>query len=167
MSLDTSLAIRKAIEARDLESAVECFAPDAVLHSPFTGRLSFSGRERIRLITSVLLEVAEDFRYTSEVRDGDFACLRASARVGGCDIEFLDHIRLNADGLIAEFTVFTRPLPATATALRAFGAAFGRHKSAARGAVISALAAPLGFMTSAGDGVGVALLRPAFEAAAG
>jgi hypothetical protein len=166
MALTETLALRKAIEARDLESAVDCFAPDAVLHSPFTGRISFRGRDQIRLITSVLLEVAEDFRYTSEVRDGDVACLRASARVGGREIEFLDHIRFNEDGQIAEFTVFTRPLPATAAALRAFGAAFGRHKSAARGAVISALAAPLGFMAGAGDGVGVALIRPAFEVVA-
>jgi hypothetical protein len=167
MALTETLAIRKAMEARDLEAAVDCFAPDAVLYSPFTARLQFRGRDHIRLITSVLLEVAEDFRYTNEVRDGDVAVLRASARVGGCDIEFVDHLILDADGLIEEFTVFTRPLPASATALRAFGAALGRRKSASRGAVISALAAPLGFMARSGDAVGVALLRPGIEAASG
>jgi hypothetical protein len=167
MATDTSLAIRKAIEARDLEAAVDCFAPDAVLYSPFTARLSFTGREQIRLITSVLLEVAKDFHYTSEVRDGDFAVLRASARVGGRDIEFIDHLRLRADGLIEEFTVFTRPLPATANGLRVFGSALGRRKSTALGTLISALAAPVGFMTRAGDGVGVRLLRSSVEAATG
>jgi hypothetical protein len=109
--------------------------------------------------------VAEDFRYTSELRDGDTTVLRASTRVGGSDIEFVDHLRLGADGLIDEFTV-TRPLPASASALRAFGAALGRRKRASRGAVISALAAPLGFLTLSGDGFGVALLRPSIGAAA-
>jgi hypothetical protein len=167
MATDTSLAIRKAMEARDLEAAVDCFAHDAVLYSPFTARLTFSGREQIRLITSVLLEVAEDFHYTSEVRDGEFAVLRASARVGGRDIEFIDHLRLGSVGLIEEFTVFTRPLPATANGLRVFGSALGRRKSATRGTLISALAAPLGFMTRVGDGVGVRLLRTSIDAATG
>lgn len=165
MALTETLAIRKAIEARDLEAAVDCFAPDAVLYSPFTARLSFRGHEQIRLITSVLLEVTEDFRYTSELRDGDFAVLRASARAGGRDIEFIDHVRFGAGGLIEEFTVFIRPLPATANGLRVFGSALGRRKSRARGALISVLAAPLGFFARAGDRVGVALLRPGMDAA--
>jgi hypothetical protein len=164
--LTETLAIRKAIEARDVDAAVECFASDAVLYSPFTAQVKFRGRDQIRLITSVLLEVAQDFRYTSELRDGNLAVLCASARVGGIDIDFVDHLRLDTDGLIEEFIVFTRPLPATAAALRVFGAALGRRKSAARGAVISLLAAPLAFMTRSGDKFGVALLRPSIEAAA-
>lgn len=166
MALNETLAIRKAIEARDVESAVSCFAPDAILYSPFTARVSFRGHDQIRLITEVLLEVAQEFRYTSELRDGDLAVLRASARVGGHDIEFVDHLHLDRDGLIKEFIVFTRPLPATAAALRAFGAALGRRKSTARGVVISVLAAPLALMTHSADGLGVALLRPSIEAAA-
>ena len=68
-------------------------------------------------------------------------------------------MRLGRDGRIIEFTVFFRPLPATAAALRVIGAGLGRRKSGAMAAVISALARPLGFMTRVGDRVAVRLVR--------
>jgi hypothetical protein len=71
----------------------------------------------------------------------------------------VDHLRLNADGRIYEQTVFFRPLPATAAALRALGTRLGRRKSPVRGAIVSALTRPLGFMTRAGDGIGARLVR--------
>jgi len=165
MASDETLAIRKAMEAHDLEAAVNCFAPDAVVYSPFTTRTSFRGTDQVRLITSVILEVTEGLAYTSEMRSEDEAYLRSTASIGGQDIEFVDHLRFGPDGLIEEFTAFARPLPAAAVGLRVIGAALGRKKSKARGALISALAAPLAFMTRTGDGVGVALVRGAVEAA--
>jgi hypothetical protein len=165
MAPDETLAVRKAMEAHDLEAVVDCFAPDAVFYSPFTTRTSFRGRGQIRLITSVILEVAEGLRYTSEVRGEDEAYLRSTARIGGRDIEFAEHMRFGSDGLIDEFTVFARPLPSAAVGLRVIGAALGRTKSAARGTTISVLAAPLGFMTGVGDRVGIALVGPALQAA--
>jgi len=57
-------------------------------------------------------------------------------------------------------TVFFRPLPATAVALRLIGAGLSRRKSPIRAAVVATLARPLGFMTRAGDGIGVRLVRP-------
>ncbi|HWD54874.1 MAG TPA: nuclear transport factor 2 family protein [Acidimicrobiales bacterium] len=164
-SPDETLAIRKAMEAHDVEAVVDCFAPNAIVYSPFTARTSFRGPEQIRLLTSVVLEVADGFRYTSEVRGDDEAYLRSAARVDGHDIEFVDHLRFGPEGLIEELTLFARPLPAAAVGLRVIGAALGRNKSATRGAVISVLATPLGLMTRVGDGVGMALVRPAVETA--
>ncbi|HWF17272.1 MAG TPA: nuclear transport factor 2 family protein [Acidimicrobiales bacterium] len=164
-SPNETLAIRKAMEAHDVEAVVDCFAPNAVVYSPFTARTSFRGREQIRMLTSVVLEVADGFRYTSEVRGENEAYLRSAARIDGRDIEFVDHLRFGTDGLIEELTLFARPLPAAAVGLRVIGAALGRRNSAARGAVISVLAAPLGLMTRVGDAVGIALVRPALETA--
>jgi hypothetical protein len=72
----------------------------------------------------------------------------------------VDHIRLDENGKITEVTVFFRPLPATAVAMRVIGSGLGRRGSAARGHAISALTQPLGLMTRVGDRVGVRLVRP-------
>jgi hypothetical protein len=158
---DSELAkvpLRAAMEARDLDAVVELFATDAVLHSPFTERLRFTGRDQIRALTEIVLDVFEDLRYTDEARVGDAGFLVAQARVDGQDIEIVDHLRFNEAGQIQDFTVFLRPLPAAAVALRVIGARLARRKSAARGALVSTIARPLAFMTRAGDGLGVALV---------
>jgi hypothetical protein len=154
-------ALRAAMEARNAEAIVDAFAPDAVFRSPLTELLVFKGREQIAAVTDVILEVFKDFRYTEELFGENGGFLISRAQVGGIDIEMVDHIRLGADGKIKEFTVFMRPLPAAAAALRLIGAAFGRRKSLARAVLISALASPLAFMTRTGDGVGVWLIRSA------
>ena len=153
------LPFRTAMEARDLDAAVDSFAPDAIVRSPFTAGLVFTGREQIRAVLAVILDSFGDLRYTEEVRGEDTAVLVSRARVGGQDLEMVDHMRLRRDGRIGEFTVFFRPLPATAAALRVIGAGLGRRKSPVRAALISALARPLGFMTRVGDGLGVRLVR--------
>jgi ketosteroid isomerase-like protein len=154
------LAIRTAMEAGDLPAVVDAFAPDAVLRSPLTGRLTFRGQAQIRAVMEVILEVFEDLRYDDELQGGDSAVLVASARVGGRDIEMVDHMRLDENGKIRELTVFFRPLPAIAVAMGLIGRGLGRRKSAARGLAISALTQPLELMTEMGDRVGVRLVGP-------
>jgi len=152
-------ALALAMEARDIAAVREAFAPDAIFHSPLTEGLAFKGREQIGLLTSVIFEVFEDFRYAGEVIDGDVGFLVARARIGGQEIEIVDHFRLGPDDRIGEITIFFRPLPAAAAALRAIGSGLGRRKSWARGAVISGLTLPLAVMSRIGDKVGVGLIR--------
>ena len=57
-SRPAELALRRAMEARDMAAVLEAFAPDAVLHSPLTDRLAFAGREQIGTITQIVLEVS-------------------------------------------------------------------------------------------------------------
>lgn len=156
----TKLPLRTAMEARDLSAVMDAFAPDAVVRSPLTSALAFAGREQIHTIMEVILEVFEDLHYTDEIHGSNSAVLVASARVGGSEIDLVDHIRLDENGKITEITVFFRPLPATAVAMRVIGSGLGRRKSAARGHFISALTQPLGLMTRVGDRVGVRLIRP-------
>jgi hypothetical protein len=148
------------MEARDLSAVMDTFAPDAILRSPFTSSLAFQGREQIHTIMQLILEVYEDLRYTDEIQGPDSAVLVATTRVGGSEVHIVDHIRLDENGKITEVTVFFRPLPATAVAMRVIGSELGRRKSAARGHVVSALTQPLGLMTRVGDRVGVRLVRP-------
>jgi hypothetical protein len=153
------LPLRAAMEARDLQAVVNAFAPDAVLHSPFTDGLVFTGRDQIAAVTKVVMDAFTDWRYTDEVRGDGSAVLIARARVGGEDIEMTEYLRLRPDGKVGELTVFFRPLPATAAALRLIGTGLGRRKGPLRAALISALTRPLAFMTKTGDGLGVKLVR--------
>jgi hypothetical protein len=154
------LALRTAMEQGDLEAVREAFAPDAVLRSPLTGRLTFKGREQIGAVMGVVMDVMDDLRYTDQMDCGDRAVLLASARVAGTDIEIVDHLRLNESGKISEMTVFFRPLPAIPIAMRLIGAGLGQRKSSARAAAISALVRPLELFTAVGDRIGAALVRP-------
>jgi hypothetical protein len=148
------------MEARDLTAATEAFAPGAVFRSPLTDRLAFRGREQIRALLEVILEVFDGLHYTDELRTGDRAVLVAEARVGGSEIELVDHIRLDESGKIRELTVFFRPLPATAAAMGAIGAGLGKRASTGRARAISLMTRPLALLTAAGDPIGVWLVRP-------
>ena len=154
-------ALRVAMEARNVGAVVDAFAPDAIFHSPFTEKLTFKGREQMTALVSVILDVFKDFRYTEEVIGENGGFLIARAKVDVVDIEMVDHIQLGSDGKILDFTVFMRPLPAAAAALRLIGRGLVRRKSPARAKLVFALASPLAFMTRTGDGIGVRLIRSA------
>jgi len=155
------LPLRAAMEARDVAAVVDAFAPDAVLRSPLTTRLAFTGHEQIGALAEVLVQVLEDLRYTDEASDGTTGFLAWSARIGGQEIEGVDQLHFGPDGKIREFTAFFRPLPAAALALRLIGTGLVRRKSLARATVVSALTRPLAAMTRAGDPIGVRLVRSA------
>ena len=154
-------ALRIAMEARDINAVLDTFAPDAVFHSPFTEKLTFRGRAQMTALISVIFEVFEGFHYVDEVVNETSGALTSRATVEGVEIEMVDHFRLGPDGKITESTVFMRPLPAAAAALRRMGRGLVRRKSEARAALFFALASPLAFMTRTGDGIGVQLIRSA------
>ena len=155
------LPLRAAMEARNVAAVVDAFAPDAVLRSPLTARLTFTGHEQIGALAQVLVEVLDDLRYTDEACDGSTGFLAWCARIGGQEIEGVDLLRFGPDGKIREFTAFFRPLPAAALALRLIAAGLVRRKSPARATVVSSLTRPLAAMTRAGDPIGVRLVRSA------
>lgn len=110
-------AFRKAVESFDLDAAMDCFASEAVLHSPVTFK-PFEGREAIRFLFSILFKTFEDFRYVGEFGSADGGTvLHFRTRVGDRQVEGIDMIHTNGDGLIDDFTVMVRPLSA-ALALR-------------------------------------------------
>ena len=100
---------RQAVEAHDLDRMMAAFAENAVLHSPITFQ-PFEGRTAIRRLLGIILSVAEGFRYTDELdaQDGTKA-LVFRARVRNRDVEGVDLIRFDADGLIRDLTVMVRP----------------------------------------------------------
>lgn len=102
---------RLAVEAKDLEAATATLREDVVLHSPILFR-GFEGRE---IVIGVLTHVAatlEDFRYTDELSDERTVVLRFKARVGDRELEGIDFLELDEEGLVRELTVFMRPMSA-------------------------------------------------------
>jgi len=107
--MSAAVRFREAVERGDVDGIGELLAPDVVFHSPVTFH-PFVGRETVsRLLGQVALLLA-DFRYTDElVGDGAHALI-FRATVAGREIEGVDLLRLDAQGLIADFTVMLRPL---------------------------------------------------------
>ncbi|MHB8513558.1 MAG: nuclear transport factor 2 family protein [Actinomycetota bacterium] len=102
---------RKAVEARDIDRAVECLADDIVFHSPVLFK-PFVGKQAAHAVLSAAIATFEDFRYVGEMEGDEWTGLLFAARVGDKQIEGIDLLRLNEHGKIAEFTVMLRPMQA-------------------------------------------------------
>ena len=103
---------RRAAEAKDIDLLSEALADDVVLHSPilFNG---FEGRDTAMFVLANVIEVFEDFRYLDEAHGDGTVVLRFAAKVEGkFEIEGIDYLTLDADGLVTDLTVFLRPLKA-------------------------------------------------------
>jgi hypothetical protein len=102
---------RLAAEAKDLEAARATLREDVVLHSPILFR-GFEGREIVLGVLTHVAATLEDFRYVDELAEDDIVVLRFKARVGDRELEGIDFLELDEDGLVKELTVFMRPLSA-------------------------------------------------------
>ena len=114
-------SFRKAVEAHDLERIMALFTDDAVLHSPVTFH-PFEGRDAIRQLINILLEVFQDFHYTDELDSPDGTkALIFSAKVGNRDLQGLDLLRFDESGLVRDLTVMVRPRSALEALLAQVG----------------------------------------------
>jgi SnoaL-like protein len=100
-----------AAEAKDLDGAKLTLREDVVLHSPILFR-GFEGREIVLAVLTHVAATLEDFRYVDELAEDDTVVLRFKARVGDRELEGIDFLELDEDGLVKELTVFLRPLSA-------------------------------------------------------
>src|SRR2546422_8134421 len=93
-------AIRKAIEAGDLDATIACMSAGIVFHSPVTFK-PFEGRDAVGALFAILFRTFEDFRYVGEytAEDGS-VLLHFRTRIGDRDVEGIDMLRFGADGLI-------------------------------------------------------------------
>jgi SnoaL-like protein len=107
---------RHAIEAMDVEAVVQTLAPGVVFNSPIVHK-PYYGREAVGFVLAGVMRVFRDFRYVAEYASPDGHVLRFRTRVGEREVDGVDILTFNADGLIAEFSVMVRPYSA-ATALR-------------------------------------------------
>ena len=123
-----STPFKEAVEARDWDAAMECLAPDVTFNSPVAHK-PFEGKETVSGVLHAVSQTFEDFEYTDEFQTGDVHALVFKARVGDKQLQGLDLLRMNDDGLIEDFTVMVRP----ASGLMALGEAMGPKVAALKG----------------------------------
>jgi hypothetical protein len=123
--MDSATSFRDAVERRDLAAARELLAEGVVFHSPATFH-PFVGRETVAQLIGLVAQTFEDFRYTDELRTDGAEALIFRASIGGREIEGMDLLRLDDDGLIADFTVMMRPLSGLVPFAQAMGEKLAR-----------------------------------------
>lgn len=115
-------AFRRAAEAKDFESGERLFREDVVFRSPFV-HTPYEGRDALLFLLSNVALVFEEFRYIHQVETGDAAVLMFEARVGERELQGVDILEYDADGLIEAMTVMVRPM----SGLEALGQEMGRR----------------------------------------
>lgn len=103
------LEFRAAVESRDLGRMEAALAPDVVFRSPAVFK-PHEGREAVMHLLGTVVQVFEDFEYTDELAGEGTHALVFRARVGERMLEGLDHLTVDADGLVTELVVMVRPL---------------------------------------------------------
>ncbi|MET7946582.1 hypothetical protein [Micromonospora sp. NPDC005324] len=116
-------AWRAAGEAGDANAAVAALSPEVTLLSPITEQFAF----QVRNLLEVALAAIDGITYTDQVAEGRTVALFYEAHVGGRRLYEAQRLRLDADGLIAEITLFVRPLPALTQLMTKLGPELARR----------------------------------------
>jgi hypothetical protein len=100
-----------AVHARSREQLEACFAPDARFLSPVVFK-PYEGRD---LVLTILVEGAmkvfgDDFHYVHRFENDDAAALIFNASVGDREVDGLDLLSFDSEGLVTELKVMVRPL---------------------------------------------------------
>jgi SnoaL-like domain len=119
-SVDSATSFRAAVESGDIDGARRLFADEIVFHSPATFH-PFVGRDTVTSLLVIVAETFEDFRYTDEFEADGAHALIFRAGIGGKEIEGVDLLRFDDEGLIADFTVMLRPLSGLVPFAQAMG----------------------------------------------
>ncbi|MFP5021486.1 nuclear transport factor 2 family protein [Pseudonocardia phyllosphaerae] len=101
---------RAAVEAGDIDAAVETCADDVEFRSPVVHR-PYQGKEPLRAILHAVFSVFSGFRYVAEYDGPDGHVLEFAAHVGDRETQGIDLIR-ESGGQVRELTVMVRPLSA-------------------------------------------------------
>jgi hypothetical protein len=151
---------RKAAETGDVDLAMTTFAAGAVLHSPLTGRVRFTGHAELRPLIEVAYSHLKNVRFHTDLGDDETRVVIYTALIGDEPVEEAALLRLE-DDLITEATLYVRPLPGLVTLMSAFGPDIARrnHRPAAA-RFLSLATKPLRAMVRSGDKHAVPLAAP-------
>jgi hypothetical protein len=118
---------RAAVEQRNVEQARELFHEHAVFRSPVLFK-PYEGRDQVLKVLQAADQVlgnSGNFRYVHQLEDAAdrVAILEFSTDIDGKQIEGIDKLTFDEDGLITELKVMIRP----ASALQLVGARMGQE----------------------------------------
>jgi hypothetical protein len=117
-----SARFRSAVEEGGIGELAELFREDAVFRSPVVFK-PYEGRDQVLKVLRAaerVLGVGGHFRYVHQLEDANdrVAVLEFATEVDGKQVEGIDKLTFDEDGLITEVKVMLRP----ASALEAVGA---------------------------------------------
>ena len=117
-----STRFREAVEQGNTAGIAELFREDAVFRSPVVFK-PYEGRDQVLKVLGAaerVLAGAGSFRYVHQLEDpaDRVAILEFATEVDGKQVEGIDKLTFDEDGLIVELKVMLRP----ASALQAVGA---------------------------------------------
>jgi SnoaL-like protein len=105
-------AFRKAVEALDLNAFLDTLSPSIVMHSPVRSE-PLEGKEPIAALFRILFRTFEDLHFVGDYTSPDGAeGLHFRWRLGDQEVEGIDMMRFDEQGLIEEYTVMVRPMSA-------------------------------------------------------
>lgn len=105
----------------DLAGMRACLAADARLISPLTDGFSFHGAEEVMAVFAAAFELLDDIVIHRLTGSDDDWVLCGTNRLGAQNLEEIQWLRLDEEGLIAEISLFIRPMPAAVMLLGASG----------------------------------------------
>jgi hypothetical protein len=114
----------RAVENRDDDAAIAALAEDVVFRSPAVYK-PYRGRDEVEPILRLVATVFENFRYMKEWRDGRTTILFFEANVGARELQGVDILEENDDGLVDALTVMIRPLSGLQAVAEAVAARLG------------------------------------------
>ena len=109
MSTIAAHPYRTALENRDGEMLAASLHPDVVFYTP-AFEAPIRGRDRVLRLFAVLATVFEHPAITDELEGVGTRAVAFRLTVGGHPIEGVDHLELDADGLVRAIRVSMRPL---------------------------------------------------------
>jgi len=118
------IEFRAAVEGRDLARMEAALSPDVVFRSPAVFK-PYEGRETVMHLLSTVIQVFEDFEYTDELEGEGTHALIFKARVGDREVEGIDHLTLDENGLVTQLVVMVRPLSGLTTLAQAMAERLG------------------------------------------
>jgi hypothetical protein len=117
-----------------------------------TSRVRFEGKEDVAALHRDIFAVLEDIETTEPLALGDTQAFIFRAHVRGAELEVMNVVRVNAQGQIAEITIFGRPLPGLATLFAALPPRVSaRLRGPVTGAMVAMVARPLAFAMRTAD----------------
>jgi SnoaL-like protein len=109
---------RTAVEHGNVDQALELFREDATFRSPVLFK-PYEGRDQVTKVLRAAeraLAIGGAFRYVHQLEDADdrVAILEFATEIDGKQIEGIDKLTFDEDGLITELKVMIRPASALA-----------------------------------------------------
>ncbi|WP_169566160.1 nuclear transport factor 2 family protein [Sneathiella limimaris] len=101
------------LETKDVRGLKELLHEDAIFHSPVV-HTPQQGQKLTQMYLGAAFQVlgGENFKYLREVVDGNHAVLEFQTEIDGIEINGVDMITCDDQGLITDFKVMVRPLKA-------------------------------------------------------